>query len=57
MELGRNSAVLATFFLILTAFCLKAGGLLEKWRDYREEKAVDNTEEWQAFQKAFEVKK
>jgi hypothetical protein len=57
MELDRNDAILASFFLILTAFCLKAGELLEKWRDYREEKAVDNTEEWQAFKKAFEVKK
>lgn len=57
MELDRNDAILASFFLILTAFCLKAGGLLEKWRDYRDEKAVDNTEEWKAFQKAFEVKK
>jgi len=57
MEIDRNGAILATFFLILTAFCLKSGGLLEKWRDHREEKAVDRTEEWQAFKKAFEVKK
>lgn len=57
MELGRNSAILATFFLIFTAICLKSGGLLEKWRDHREEKAVDNTEEWQRFKQAFEVKK
>jgi hypothetical protein len=57
MDLDRNHAVIAVFFLALTAFCLKAGGLLEKWRDYREEKAVDNTEEWQAFKRAFEVKK
>jgi beta-galactosidase/beta-glucuronidase len=57
MELGRNSAILATLFLIFTAICLKSGGLLEKWRDHREEKAVDNTEEWQRFKQAFEVKK
>jgi len=57
MDVDRKGAILAVFFLALTAFCLKAGGLLEKWRDYRHEKAVDNTEEWKEFKRAFEARR
>lgn len=51
-------AVLAGIFMVILIFILHRAGLgIEAWREYRAGKSVDETAEWQAFQRSFEVKK
>jgi len=49
--------VLAIFFIIGVYFAYKPGGLIDQIRDWRHGRAVDQTEDWQAFNKAFEADK
>lgn len=51
-------AVIAGIILIGGIFALHYAGLgIGAWQQYRAGKAEDQTAEWQAFKKAFEVKK
>jgi len=50
--------VFITLLLTIAAFiAFKRGGLLDQVRDWRHGRAIDKTEEWQAFKDAFEVQK
>ena len=48
---------LAIFFIIGVFFAYKPGGLIDQIRDWRHGRAVDQTDDWAAFNKAFEADK
>lgn len=57
MNAGFKAVTLAAFLTLFGLLSLKARVLFERYQDYRQEKAVDATREWEAFRQAFEVKK
>jgi hypothetical protein len=54
---GFKAVTLAVFLTLFGLLSLKARVLFERYQDYRQEKAIDATQEWEAFRQAFEVKK
>ena len=47
----------AILFMTVTFFACKPGGFIDQIRDWRHGRAVDQTDDWEAFNKAFEADK